>query len=184
MKDKYKIGSRVVLTPPSIEDRDEFLEQVEKSRDIHFPWVTPPANPKQFNEYIDKIHRENQHGFCLKLNTTHKIIGVINISEVVQGCFQSGYLGFYIFYDYQGQGLMSEGLHKALKHAFSKLNLHRLEANIQPDNKPSISLVKRAGFKHEGFSKHYLFINNAWRDHERFALTKEDFSIDYTETDK
>lgn len=184
MKDKCKIDNSVILTQPSIDDRDKFLEQVEKSRDIHYPWVSPPSNENKFNEYIDKLHSENQYGFFLKLKTNYKLIGVININEIVRGCFQSGYLGFYVFNNYQGQGLMSEGMHAAIQHAFSELNLHRLEANIQPGNKPSISLVKRVGFKHEGFSKRYLFINDDWRDHERFALTKENFLMNYPGADK
>ena len=175
MKNPFHNELRVTLSTPKIEDGDEFLQEVEKSQPLHFPWVSPPGNKEQFNAYLDKLQNENQTAFFLKLKMTNKIIGVVNINEIVQGCFQSGYLGYYMFHGYQRQGLMSEGLYKVLELAFSTLNLHRLEANIQPENKDSISLVKRAGFNHDGFSRRYLFLNDAWRDHERFSLTKEDF---------
>ena len=54
--------------------------------------------------------------------------------------------------------------------AFKRLKLHRLEANIQPDNLASIALVRACGFSKEGFSPRFLKNNGQWRDHERWAM--------------
>jgi len=98
---------------------------------------------------------------------------VININEIVRGGFQSGYLGFYANIQYAGKGYMSAGLAAVLKAAFGKHHLHRLEANIQTNNLKSIDLVKKHYFRKEGFSPRYLYINQAWRDHQRWALDIE-----------
>jgi [ribosomal protein S5]-alanine N-acetyltransferase len=70
--------------------------------------------------------------------------------------------------------MMSLGLELVLDRAFGELQLHRVEANIQPKNRRSIELVKRAGFRCEGLSPRYLKIAGRWRDHERWAITIED----------
>ena len=88
-------------------------------------------------------------------------------------------MGYAVGAPYARQGYMTEGLRLVLKHAFSKLKLHRVEANIQPENKGSIALVKRVGFQLEGYSPHYLKIAGHWRDHERWAMVKEHFKINF-----
>ena len=92
------------------------------------------------------------------------------------------YAGFLVI-DMADGGLMRDGLAQVIGIAFGVLGLHRLEANIQPSNKPSISLVTRLGFRHEGFSPQYLMVAGAWRDHERFALTAEDWASRPQRTD-
>jgi hypothetical protein len=99
--------------------------------------------------------------------------GVI-LSQIVRGAFQSAYLGYYANADHAGKGLMSEAMELILDLSFGPLALHRLEANIQPGNAPSIALARRAGFRLEGYSPRYLLIGGRWRDHERYAITAED----------
>ena len=70
---------------------------------------------------------------------------------------------------------MKKGLSLVISHAFRDMKLHRIEANIQPENGRSKELVKALGFKLEGYSPRYLKIAGRWRDHERWALLSEDW---------
>ena len=114
-------------------------------------------------------------GYLICLRGSGEIVGVVNISEIVRGGFQSAYLGYYAFEPFAGTGLMREGLAKVINHAFTSMKLHRLEANIQPANKKSIRLVKRLGFRREGYSPRYLKIAGRWRDHERWTILGEEW---------
>jgi ribosomal-protein-alanine N-acetyltransferase len=72
---------------------------------------------------------------------------------------------------------MTEAVRQALAYAFDEVGLHRLEANIQPGNARSIALVRRLGFRLEGFSPRYLKIDGEWRDHERWAMLADEFVL-------
>jgi len=104
-----------------------------------------------------------------------ELAGAINISEIVRGNLCSGYLGYYAFAPHNGRGYMKKGISAVLAEAFSRHKLHRLEANIQPENIASRELVRRLGFRQEGFSPRYLKIGGRWRDHERWAITAEEW---------
>ena len=168
-------AGRVRLTLPSARDREEFLRLARSSRDLHRPWVYPPATPRQYVQYIKKTHTERYQGFFLRDGQSDGIAGVFELSEITRGILQSAYLGFYAMAPHEGRGYMREGLQLVLRYAFRDLKLHRVEAAVQPENARSIALVGRCGFKKEGFSPRYLKIGGRWRDHERWALLVDDW---------
>jgi ribosomal-protein-alanine N-acetyltransferase len=168
-------GRRVYLRPPREADRDEFLQLARASRDLHRPWVYAPETRGQFEAYLARCRVDTERCFLVCRRDTEEIVGVFNISQIAYGFFQSAYLGYYAFEPHAGQGLMGEGLDLVLRQAFRTLKLHRLEANIQPGNDASKRLVERAGFRYEGYSPRYLKLGGRWRDHERWAITREDW---------
>ena len=123
----------------------------------------------------NRMKQDDFRAFLACNNETGAIAGVINVSQIYRGPFQSAYLGFYAMEGHQGHGLMREALGLTLRVAFDQLKLHRLEANVQPNNVRSVALVKSSGFRLEGFSPRYLKIAGRWRDHERWAILREQF---------
>jgi RimJ/RimL family protein N-acetyltransferase len=166
--------SHMIIREPAMADKAAFILAMQRSQALHSPWVVSPQTEEKFDEYIQRSQKANQKCF-LACNVFGNITGVFNISEIVQGMFQSAYLGFYSVANYAGQGYMSHSLKLVLKNIFEEIKLHRIEANIQPENVRSINLVKANGFSKEGFSPRYLNINGVWCDHERWALTYEDW---------
>ena len=144
---------------------------------MHRNWISPKARTRSaFAKFLKKFETGPHHGFLVIHRDTGDVVGVINLNEVIRGNFQSAFVGYYAFQPYAGQGLMREGLRLVLKHAFQKLKLHRVEANIQPKNRPSLALAKSCGLFREGFSRRLAKICGRWKDHERWAILAEDFS--------
>jgi ribosomal-protein-alanine N-acetyltransferase len=168
-------GGWVYLRHPAARDRDEFLERVHASRKLHGRWVSAPADVEAFAAWLKRTKGSEMESLLVCRRDDGAIAGVYNISQIFYGHLCSAYLGYYAFAPFGGRGYMREGLQLVLRHAFGPLGLHRLEANIQPENAPSIALVAGAGFHLEGLSHRYLKIAGRWRDHERWAILAEEF---------
>ena len=169
----------ILLESPSPGREREFLAAVRASRALHRGWVTPPDTAKAYRKYIDRLNTPTHQGHFVVVRETGAVAGVINVTEIVRGLFQSAYLGCYALVPHAGRGYLSAGLKLVLRRAFGELRLHRLEANIQPENAASISLFRRHGFRLEGYSPRYLKIGGRWRDHERWALLAEEWRISH-----
>jgi [ribosomal protein S5]-alanine N-acetyltransferase len=165
---------RIRLEIASLDHERSFLAAVRASRKIHHPWVTPPATSISFRKYIEAKSGERNISY-FAFSDADELLGVVNISEIVRGGFCSAYLGYYVFSPHEKRGVMTAVLRKVVTRAFRVHGLHRVEANIQPLNVASIRLVRRLGFRKEGLSHKYLKVNGKWCDHERWAMTKEDW---------
>lgn len=165
----------VYLETPSRRREQEFLGAVRRSRALHRGLASPPRTHEQFLAYLDRLRQPSHLGHFICLDEG-ELAGVININEIIRGAFRSGYLGYYAFTPHDARGNMFAGLRLVIGRAFRIHRLHRLEANIQPGNGRSIALVRGLGFRLEGVSPRYLKISGRWRDHERWALTVEDWN--------
>jgi [ribosomal protein S5]-alanine N-acetyltransferase len=164
---------RVFLRPPSAEDERAFLEGTRASRSLHTPWISMPRTSEAYAAYLGRSRLETNAFYLAHRREDDAIVGFFNISEIVRGKFQSAFLGYGAVAPFAGRGYLTEGMELLLREAFTRLRLHRLEANIQPGNTASIALASRCGFQLEGFSPRYLKVGGRWRDHERWAITKE-----------
>ena len=168
-------GERVFLRPPTKRDLAEFIALNRASARFHRGLVSPPTQPEQYAAFLSRCRRADCACFLICRTEDGAIVGSINLSQIFHGGFQNAYLGYHVGGPYAGQGYLTDALRLVLRYAFEDLKLHRLEANIQPENVASLALVRRAGFVREGFSRRYLKVCGRWRDHERWAVIAEDW---------
>jgi [ribosomal protein S5]-alanine N-acetyltransferase len=168
---------RVEIRAPRLSDAALYAAAVRRSAEHVGRW-----NPVEPDGLVDLVRRQGDtlRSFLLLDVEEGGLVGICNVANIVRGRFCNAALGYNSYLPYNGTGRMTEGMRLAVDRCFAPesgggLGLHRLEINVQPENHPSIAMAKRLGFRHEGFTPRMLFLQDAWRDHERFALTAEEW---------
>lgn len=154
-----------------------------KNKEFLKPWE-PIRNKDYFTykgqkELLKNDYEEMKEKRMIRLyifkknNISEAVIGIISINNIVRGAFLSCIIGYKMDKDEINKGYMTEALKGVIELVFDDLNLHRIEANIIPDNKPSLKIVNKLDFKKEGLAKKYLKINGRWRDHYHMVVLNE-----------
>jgi len=109
-------------------------------------------------------------------------IGQVSLMNVVRGVTQSAYLGYLIHNCFWGKGYGKAATLATIDIAFKDLNLHRVEAGIEPYNRKSIFLAKSIGLRKEGLKKKMVLLRGKWQDLTIYSATCEDFSLKWRES--
>jgi ribosomal-protein-alanine N-acetyltransferase len=167
-------GFRTRIVAPQAADEVAFLAAMQNSVGLHYPWLSAPKDHAGWERYMTRLERDNEAGYLVKGISDGAICGVVNLNIITFEAFRSACVSYFGVAGKVEKGYMKEGMLQVIRHAFNDLGLHRLEANIQPENLASIALAQSTGFKYEGYSPRFLKINGEWCDHERWAVLADD----------
>ncbi len=82
-------------------------------------------------------------------------------------------IGYLLHPDHWRKGIMTEAMKAVVDFGFGKMNLHSIEANVNPENEPSIKLLERAGFKKEAHFKENYFYDGKFLDSAIYCLVNK-----------
>lgn len=116
-----------------------------------------------------KAGRSFSFGLWIAHENKERFIGQITLGGIVYGAYRGGYIGYWIDQRFANRGYTTRAVTMATKFAFEKLNLHRIEINIRPENAASRKVAENAGYLLEGARSRYLHIDGDWRDHLTFV---------------
>jgi [ribosomal protein S5]-alanine N-acetyltransferase len=152
---------------------EDWLRPWEPSSTI--PWHLRHS-PSAYRTMRRAVARRARLGTSIPfaLRVDGQLAGQVTIDNIVRGALRSGYLGYWIDRSVAGRGVASLAVALVCDHVFGEVGLHRIEADIRPENLPSQRLVQRLGFRQEGLLRRYLDIDGDWRDHLAYALLAED----------
>ena len=168
-------SKRLVLWAPAPEQAARVLAYYSKNRQHLADYE--PVRPDSFYTlpYWEQALREAADALragsgvrlyaALKSDPEGAVVAQVALNNMVRGVFQAAYLGYSIDGEHQGQGLMAEAVETVVQYAFKQLKLHRVMANYLPSNERSGRLLRRLGFRVEGYAHDYLKIAGSWQDH-------------------
>lgn len=102
------------------------------------------------------------------------VVGQLSASDISRGALQSCSIGYWIASEYAGLGITPTAVALAIDYLFVTEGLHRVEICIRPENRASLRIVEKLGIRYEGRRERYVHINGDWRDHECFAVLREE----------
>ena len=133
-------------------------------------------SPAVFSVMLRHQRKEARAGRLLPFAVTvdGRLAGSVTVGSVTRGAFDSGYVGYWVDQAVGGRGVVTTAVALVLDHCFGAVGLHRVEANVRPENAASRRVVAKLGMVEEGLHRRYLFIDEQWRDHLTYALLAED----------
>ena len=177
----------VGLRPLRLRDAGEWVRVRLDNERWLAPWEGSPAGAPYatwsdrhtssvFHAMLRAQRREARSGRALPLAITYegRLAGQLNLNVIVRGAFDSGFVGYWVDGRLAGRGVVPTAIALLVDHAFGPVGLHRVEANVRPENAASRRVVEKLGFRQEGLQRRYLYIDGDWRDHLAYALVRED----------
>jgi ribosomal-protein-alanine N-acetyltransferase len=168
---EYWSMSTITLLPATRNDCPDLIRAHIASRSYHQPWVNTFVDRLGFRDWFSHMVSGEAVSLIARDDDSGGVVGICTFNLIRGGVLRSANLGFHGMIDFAGRGFMTEAVRLAAQYAFTLLRLHCLEAHIHPENERSIALVRRVGFRKEGYARdHLIKIDGTSHDHERWAL--------------
>jgi [ribosomal protein S5]-alanine N-acetyltransferase len=183
MRRKVRLDTeRMFLRPPQHSDYRAWTALRRDSSAFLTPWEPTWAEDhlsrKSFTNRVYWAQRSITSGTALPLFLIRReddmLLGAITLDNIRRGPAQAGTTGYWIGEPFARQGYMREAIQALVHHAFTALDLSRIEAGCLPENTPSRRLLESCGYKYEGVAQSYLQINGRWRNHVLYANLRHD----------
>jgi [ribosomal protein S5]-alanine N-acetyltransferase len=141
-------------------------------------WSNDHLSRRAFTNRVYWAARAEQQGTALPLLLIRRedqhLVGAITLDNIRRGPSQSGTLGYWIGAPFARNGFMREAILAVTHHAFTTMDLSRIEAACLPENAASRGVLEKCGFKYEGVAQSYLQISGRWRNHVLYANLRGD----------
>jgi len=168
-------GDKVYLRALEPEDLQFLYDLENDTANWEISGTITPYSKNVLQLYLDNAYRDiydvKQLRLCI-CDLNAEVLGLIDLFDFDPKNKRAG-LGIVIKnLDNRNQGSGSESINLLLDYAFTTLNLHQIFANVAEDNKTSIYLFEKLGFKKVGVKKDWIFFNGSYKNEILFQKIK------------
>jgi ribosomal-protein-alanine N-acetyltransferase len=128
-----------------------------------------PHTVEKAREFIEKSFAHDKSlRFCISVDEEAVGSLFLHVGEDVNR--YSAEVGYWLGLEHWGKGIMTRALKTAVRVGFDNHGLRRIHATLDPENRRSAQVLKRAGFKLEGRLKHAVCRDGRFIDDLIYAL--------------
>ena len=167
------MSERLLLRRITMHDAADFLKirsDINAMKYIDRPIATELEDMyKLILKINDGIDQNDAIGWGITLKNENRLIGTIGYHIIEKEHYRAE-IGYMLLPSAWKKGYMSEAIQAVIDFGFSKMNLHSIEAKINPDNQASAMLLKKFHFIREAYFKENYFFNGKFLDTAIYSL--------------
>ena len=172
--------SRLVLRELTLDDAEFWKRTFSDPEVIELTAYEPPkdleaAKAEVLRYAIRPFRMGRGIRWGIALREDPNLIGTLGYHEWVREGGHHARVGYELLAEYRSRGFMTEAMTAILDYGFDAMKLHRVEAQIEPINLPSIRLAERLGFRRDGILRENTFFRGRFIDDAVYSLLEREW---------
>lgn len=173
---------RLLLREITLADTNAMLMLRSNKLTLEFLDKKPLESASEATLLINKILKDlaADEGITWAISLKEKpgdLIGTIGLWRLVKEHYRAE-IGYMLLPDFFKKGYMKEAIYTILDFGFNKMNLHSIEAHINPANQGSKALLLSQGFVEEGYFRENFYFAGHFKDTAVYSLLQSRFNTD------
>jgi RimJ/RimL family protein N-acetyltransferase len=115
-------------------------------------------------------------GIGIELKESEQLVGDFAL-KIEAKEYSQAEIGFNVSPKYQRKGIATEAVCCTLQYLFTELNLHRVYAITDSQNKPAAAVLKKVGMRREGHFVQNVLVKGKWGDEFLFAVLRSEWPV-------
>lgn len=174
-----KIDLNLELKQLELTDSVDIFETIDSQRSYLGKWLPFVEFTKELSDtenFVASVVNapEDRFEYIFTIRKQHKFVGIIGFKSTDK-LNKITEIAYWLSEKYQKQGIITKSVEKLCDFAFNEQGMNRIQIKCAVENKPSINIPKRLGFKFEGIERQgQLLKGNVFTDLEVYGKLKND----------